>query len=229
MTINEIVERVADGGNLLENLRRIKPGSWQTASRVYAAWNVGVPIEGVYVNLMAGYGKESNDQAIFSLYGPDGNLLADERFQEAAYNGILNDGFFIPSRKMKMHVTSVAPLVMVNYSDLHVKTEGCSETYGFIEALDENTVEEKCVLKAVYGSENPGKGKRVYLLRENVVLEQLKNRDHDDLIVRACDLYNDHIFDADRRYLSSPSCAVRGIRRDVAQGVVRCQELTASN
>lgn len=55
MTIDSVVERVADGGNLLRNLNLIDISTWQTASEVFADWKAVAhsnPVEDAYKTLL---------------------------------------------------------------------------------------------------------------------------------------------------------------------------------
>ena len=233
MTLDTVVERIADGRNLLENLALIDINTWQTSQEVWQAWQKGAPVQGVNSANMGIY-RLVNGKAVFNLLGKAGNLFMDSKFQEDVYNGILGNEFFFPQGEMKQLVQSAIgakPSATINYSGLNVKTEGCGSNYGYVQASGKNTAEEKKLFSAVYGTDNPGDGKRVYLLRKNVVKKQLKSK-KDDVVARACYFYYNQNFDADDRSINSDRSAVRGVRRrevavgdDAQKGVYRTAAL----
>jgi hypothetical protein len=210
MTIESIVERVYEGGNLLANLAMIDVTTWQTSQQVYKAWQEGAAIEGVNTANLPVY-KIVDDEVVFNLLGHDGNLFVDERFREAVYNGILKKGYFMLEGNMNDYVVAAiegGKSLETKYSKLNTETDGCSPSRCFIEACKDNTDEEKKLFKGVYGFENPGNGSKIYLFRENFVRAQL-NEKPDDLIVGAC-FFRDS-FNNDDRYLNHGSSAVRGV------------------
>lgn len=214
-------ERISEGGNLLANLKLLDNiDTWETSQEVFKAWQDGAPVEGVSTANMAIYRLEDGE-AVFDLLGKDGNLFVDERFQQDTYSGIVSNDFFFPNAEMKKHVVDAivaGKSATVKYSQLRVKTENCGKNFGYVEFDGNNNDEEKKLFKAVYGIDNPGIGKKVYLLREDVVRAQLTERPN-DMIARACCLNYDQNFNADDRYIGSYYGAVRGVRREsVAEG-----------
>ncbi len=223
MTIDAVVEsrveRVADGINLLDNLGLIDINTWQNSQEVFKAWQDGAAVKGVNTANLAVYRLE-DDEAVFKLLGREGNPFIDESLRKDAYNGILGNKYFVPQGPMKDKIKSAKPLVTVRYSGLTIKIDGCEGTnYGYVVFDGNNNAEEKKLFNAVYGTDNPGIGKRIYLLRKNVVKVQLKNKKEDDLVARACYLDNDQSFIADDRDIDIYVSAVRGVRLDsVAEG-----------
>ncbi len=223
MTIDAVVERkverVADGRNLLNNLNLINAATWETSDEVFKAWQDGAAIEGVNTANLAVYGLE-DDEAVFELLGREGNPFMDESLRKDAYNGILQNEFFVPQGAMKDEIKAAKPLVTtIRYSELTIKTDGCESTnFGYVIFDGKNTDGDKKLFNAVYGTDNLGLGKRIYLLRKDVVEVQLKNR-KDDLIVRACYFYDYQSFIANDWFIGGFSSAVRGVRLDsVAKG-----------
>lgn len=196
MTIDAVVERkerVADGGNLLANLALINPKTWETSDEVFSAWQSGVPVEGVNTANLAVYRLEDG-KAVFELLGREGNPFLDETLREEAYNGILQNEFFVPQGAMKDKIKATKKQVTLRYSELKIKTDGCEGTnYGYVVFDGKNNAEEKKLFNAVYGTDNPGIGKIIYLLRQDVVGAQLKNKPA-DLVARACCLDYDQGF-----------------------------------
>ena len=213
-SIEGIIERVSEGGNLLVNLVLIDINTWQTSQEVWKAWQSGVKAEGVNTANMGIY-RLVDGEVVFDFLGKQGNLFMDDRFQKDTYNGILRNDFFLLPYAMKQHVMSAingnASLTM-RYPGLNLKTEDCVADYCFIESSGSNTDEEKKLFNGVYGVENPGNGRKIYLLRQNVVEAQLKDKPT-ELIARACYLINDHNFVAEDRFINSYDSAVRGVRR----------------
>ncbi len=213
MTLDAVVERIVDGGNLLENLGLLANiTTWQTSSEVFRAWQEGAPVQGVNTANLAVY-RMVDGEAVFDLLGKTGNPFMDDRFREDAYHGIVITEFFSPQGEMKEEVLSAihaGESTTVRYSELQVKTDGCSENYGYIEFGKGNTDAEKLLFSAVYGTENPGHGKKIYLLRESVVQSKLKDR-ADDVVARACYLDNDQCFNAYDRGIDLHCSAVRGV------------------
>ncbi|MBS3122487.1 hypothetical protein J4434_06415 [Candidatus Woesearchaeota archaeon] len=70
----------------------------------------------------------------------------------------------------------------------------------------------KCLKRLEYrgGVENPGNGRKIYILRQNVVEAQLKDKPA-ELIARACYLNIIRDFGADGRYFGGYDSAVRGV------------------
>lgn len=217
MTLNEVVERVSEGRNLLANLALIKPETWEDSVQVFNAKDFGVVTAnmGIYDLVL------DSDDVEFNLLGKEGNLFIDDRFREKVYNGIVTNEFFVLPDDMKIHVKyaiDAESSVRVRYSGLRLKTENCNPKYGYVEVSDDNTPTEKTLIKGVYGIENPGNGKKIFLLRKSVVKAQLENRKN-DLIARACYFDIDLNFDADVRDIDSYISAVRGVRRvEIAEG-----------
>jgi len=219
MTIDKVVERVSEGGNLLANLALIDISTWETSQQVWKAWQSGAPVQGVNTANMGIY-RLVDGEPVFNLLGMQGNLFVDERFREDTYNGILRNEFFLPQAEMKDHVMAAIDTglsVEIHYSGLKTKTTGCNESYCFVEAGRKNTDEEKKLFKGVYGVENPGNGRKIYLLRENVVKSALSER-QDDLVARACYFDGDQFFFAVDSNFGYYVSAVRWVRRDVAGG-----------
>ncbi len=221
MTLDAVVERVNDGRNLLANLALIDLSTWQTSQEVFADWQKGAPVEGVNTANMGIY-RLVNGEPVFNLLDRKGNPFLDERFREDAYHSILDNDFFFPSKAMKEHILAAINAghsATMRYSGLRVKTKGCGANYGYVEVDGENTREEEKLFVAVYGTKNPGNGKKVYLLREDVVKRQLEGKKKDDVIVRACYFYYSQSFNANDRYINNGDSAVRGVRRgNVAEG-----------
>ena len=213
-SIEGIIERVSEGGNLLVNLVLIDINTWQTSQEVWKAWQSGVKAEGVNTANMGIY-RLVDGEVVFDLLGKQGNLFMDDRFQEDTYNGILQYDFFLLPYAMKQHVMSAITgnvSLTVRYSGLRLKTKDCGANYCFIESSDSNTDEEKKLFNGVYGVENPGNGRKIYLLRQNVVEAQLKDKPT-ELIAHACYLYYDLNFNANDLCIFSCRSAVRGVRR----------------
>ncbi len=217
MTLDAVVERVLNSGNLLNNLGRIDVATWETSQEVFKAWQSGVPVNVVNTANLGVYRLE-DDNVVFELFGREGNPFVDKTMREGVYNGIWQNEFFFPQRAMKDKIKSAKPLVTVRYSGLRLKTKDCITNYAYVEFDGKNTDEEKELFNAVYGTDNPGIGKRIYLLTKDVVEVQLKNKKN-DLIARACFLdVNQNVYPIDRGtyFLSG---AVRGVRLDsVAKG-----------
>ena len=212
-SIDRMIERVSEGGNLLANLALIDINTWQTSQEVWKAWQSGVKAEGVNTANMGIY-RLVDGEVVFDFLGKQGNLFMDDRFQKDTYNGILRNDFFLLPYAMKQHVMSAInknASLTVRYSGLRLETENCNENYCFIESSDSNTDEEKKLFNGVYG-ENPGNGKKIYLLRQNVVEAKLKDKPT-ELIAQACYLGSDHDFIADDRGIYFCNGAVRGVRR----------------
>ncbi len=220
MTIDAVVERIAEGSNLLDNLSLIDINTWQTAREVFAAWQSGASVQGVITANMAIY-RLVDGEVVFDLLERQGNSFMDDRFQEETYKGILDNEFFFPADAIKSHISSAITAgqsTTIKYSEFNVKTKDCGANYGYVEVGEKNTDEEKRLFSAVYGVENPGIGKRVYLLREDVVKQQLKNRET-DLVARACYFGNGQYFGAYDRDIGNYYSAVRGVRcAEIAEG-----------
>lgn len=224
MTIDAVVEkveRISEGGDLLANLKLLRDiNSWQTSREVFEAWKDGDSIEGLNTANMGIY-RLDGSEAVFDLLSREGNLFMEERFQEGTYKGILGADFFFPTAEMKEHVIAAITAgesVTVRYSKLRVKTKECGSHYGYIEFDGNNNAEEKKLFNKVYGTDEPGNRKKVYLLRENVIRDQLKDR-KDDMIARACYLDYGQSFSAYDRNIVSCLSAVRGVRYEsVAEG-----------
>ncbi len=225
MTLETTVERVSEGRNLLENLRLIDTQTWQTSQEVFRDWNNGASVIGVNTANLAVY-RLVDGEVVFDLLGREENPFCDERFQEEVYNGILNNDFFSPQGAMKEHIqAAIQPDATVRYSGLRVETKDCGPNYGYVKANKRNNNEEKKLFALVYGTENPGKGKRVYLLMEEVVKAQLHEK-KDDLIADAC-YFNDcqDFFAYDNNFLDcfSAVCGVLQAKRaEVAGQKVPC-------
>ena len=218
-TIDKVVERVSEGRNLLGNLALIDVNTWETSQEVYKAWQSGVAVKGVNTANLAVY-RFVDGKVVFNLLGHEGNPFVEERFRKDVYNGILLNEFFMPQGEMKEHVMAAinaGQSVEINYSGLNTKTEDCSESYCFIEFNGNNPDEEKRLFSGVYGVENIEDGKRIYLLRENIVKQQLDERP-DDLVVRACYLNSYRNFNAGDRLINYHYSAVRGVLLDSAEG-----------
>jgi hypothetical protein len=216
------IERVADGKNLLENLLLIDISTWQTSKEVFAAWKAGASVEGVNTANLGVYRLIDGDisQPAFNLIERSGNLFLDDIFREAAYKGIVQNEFFIPNGEMLKHVMAAITAgksSQIVYSQINLETEGCNSSYGHVPVNSRNASEEKKLIGAVYGTETPGKGKQVYLLRPNIVSEVLTSNPN-GIIVRACCFINDQGFSALGRGIFNAYRAVRGVRRVVAEG-----------
>ncbi|MBI2135915.1 hypothetical protein HYU06_02505 [Candidatus Woesearchaeota archaeon] len=221
MTIDAVVERkverVADGENLLENLKLIRPDSWETSQEVFKAWQNGTTDkEGVSTANIAVYRLE-NGEAVFELLGKEGNPFIDKSLREDAYNGIVQNEFFFPQGAMKKLIKSASAKVTIRYSGLNIKSNKPNDGDGYVEFNGKNTSEEITLFEGVYGTANPGNGKKVYLLKESVVKAQLKNED--DVVVLPCYLYHIQDFDASEKVINVYISAVRGVRLEsVAEG-----------
>ncbi len=225
MTIDRLIESVMGGKNFLANLALIDISTWQTSQEVYRAWQNGVPVQGVNTANMGIY-QLVNGEPVFDLLGREGNPFVDKRFREEVYHGIqgilADKAFFFPSEAMKEHILAAINAgrsARVCYSGLRIQTKDCGSDYRFVEVDGENTREEKKLFVAVYGTKNPGNGKRIYLLREDVVMSQLKGKEEDDVIARACYFNDSPYFLADVRYINDYFSIVRGVRRgNIAEG-----------
>ncbi len=216
MTLERVVERVNDGGNLLANVAHIYPNTWQTSQEVWKASQLGDSVMGVTTANMGIY-RLDNGKPVFNLLGREGNLFIDEKFREDAYNGIVNKKFFFPSEAMKQHIMVAIhnrESVTVRYSGLRVNTKDCSPNFGYVEIDGKNTAEDIKLFVAVYGTDDLSNGKRVYLLREDVVKDQLKGRKEDDVIAWACFFNFSQNFGANGGNTIIHYCAVRGVRRE---------------
>ena len=223
MTIDTVVkkvERISDGGNLLANLKLLEDiNTWQTSQEVFKAWREGAAVQGVSTANMGIY-RLDNGEVVFNLLSRPGNLFMDERFLQGAYDGISSNNSFFPTVDMKKHVMAAITAgqsATIHYPKLRVKTKDCGSHYGYVKFGDNNTDEEKRLFHAVYG-DDPDTGKRVYLLRENTIREQL-GAARKDMIVRACYLDDNQDFIAIDRGIGNYNGAVRGVRREsVAAG-----------
>ncbi|MBI4454193.1 hypothetical protein HY636_06115 [Candidatus Woesearchaeota archaeon] len=226
MTLNEIVERVSEGGNLLANLALIKPETWEDSVQVFRAKDFGVITANMAIYRLV------DGEAVFEMLGKESNPLMDETdetlreyayggtLREYVYDGILKNQFFFPQSPIKEQIKSAKSLVIVQvrYSGLRLETEGCDKNYAYVKFDGNNTDEEKKLFNGVYGTDNLCNGTKVHLLRGYVVDKQLRNK-KDDFIVRACYFHDDQNFCAIARFINSYISAVRGVRRvEVAEG-----------
>lgn len=213
MTLVDLIERVDDGENLLANLKLIRPGSWQNSQEVFRAWTQeNVPVEGVSTANLAVYRLDENGEAVFELLGREGNPIMDEALREDAYNGILQNEFFFPQGRMKEQINAAGAKVTISYSGLQMKFDGYEKTnYGYVEFTGRNSHEERILFEAVYGTANPGNGKRVFLLRKEAVEAQLKNKPG-NLFVGACYLNDNRDFGAEGIGIGNFYSAVCGVR-----------------
>jgi len=214
-SIDRIIERVSEGRNLLANLTLIDINTWQTSQEVWNDWQSGVKAEGVNTANMGIY-RLVDGEVVFDLLGKQGNLFMDDRFREDTYNGIFQNNFFLLPDAMKQHVMSAIngnASLTVRYSGLRLKTKNCSADYCFIESSGSNTDEEKKLFNGVYGVENPGNGRKIYLLRQNKVEAQLKGKKKGRVIARACYFNGNEDFSADDWGIGYCSSTVRGVRR----------------
>src|SRR3989344_8487193 len=212
-TIDAVVERVSEGGNLLANLALIVPATWQTSQEVFRDWQRGAPVHGVNTANLGIY-RIVNGEVVFDLLGREGNLFVDERFRKDTYKGILSNDFFVLPEEMGAHVMDAIKgghAVSVRYSGLKTVTT-CGYHHCYVESGEGNTDEDKKLFTGVYDLENPGEGKKIFLLREKVVKSQLK-KNKDEFIARACYLDDGHNFCAYVRYVNDYDCAVRGVSR----------------
>ena len=223
MSIDAVIKRVSEGGDLLANLALIVPATWQTSKEVFRDWRNGALVQGVNTANLGIY-RIVNGEVVFDLLSREGNLFVDERFRKSAYWGILRNDFFILPEEMRAHVMDAIKgghTVSVRYSGLRTMTEGCGDHYCYVESGEGNTVEGEKLSTGVYDMSNPGDGKKIFLLRENVVKSQLK-RNKEGLVARACYIYGNRDFFAiylDIDYYG----AVRGVRR-VAESDARKPE-----
>ena len=221
MSIDAVVERVSEGGNLLASLALIEPGTWQISQEVFRDWQNGARVEGVNTANLGIY-RLVDGEVVFDLLGREGNLFVDERFRKDAYEGILSNDFFVLPEEMRAHVMDAingGHTVSVRYSGLRTMTKGCGDHYCYVESGEGNTVEGEKLFTGVYGRSNPGDGKKIFLLREKVVRSQLK-KNKEGLVARACYLGNFHDFGAIDRSINFYGSAVRGVSR-VAEGDAR--------
>lgn len=224
MTIDTVigkVERIAEGGNLLANLEFLQDiNTWETSQEVWQAWQRGAPVKGVSTANLGVY-RLVDGEAVFDLLGREGNPFLDSRFREEAYHGIIDLEFFSLQGEMKEQVLSAIKAkqsATIKYSGLNLKTGDCSPSQGYIEAGNDNTAEEKKLFSIVYGTDNPGEGRKIYLLREEVVKAQLQQRG-EDFVAKACCLGDDQDFSAGGRLINLYYNAICGVRRvDVAAG-----------
>lgn len=217
MAINDIIKsegitgRIAEGGDLLGNLALLEDiNTWQNSKEFHKAWRVG----GIITANMGIY-RLVDGEEVFDLLEKQGNLFVDPRFQKAAYDGIWDSKFYFPQEDMKQHVLyaiNAKQSVTIPYSGLNVKTECCRPEECFIRTGKRNTDEEKKLFSAVYGTDNPNYGKKVYLLRKKFVKKQLRDR-KDDFIARACYFDLDQNFSALVRIFHCYSNAIHGERR----------------
>lgn len=225
-TVVDKTVRIFSGSNLLGILSQLESqlgdiNAWLTSQEVYRAGQGGAAVEGVSTANMATY-RLDNDELVFDLLSRPGNPFIDSRFRKDAYDGISKskNEFFFLSDAMKQHVMSAITdkkSVTVRYSGLNVKTENCGPTFGYIESGSSNTDEEKKLFKAVYGIDNPGNGKKVYLLMENVVKTELAKRP-EDMIARACSFNDpDRFIAMDRRINYDPGNLPTADRRSDGQ------------
>ncbi|PIY60654.1 hypothetical protein COY95_00645, partial [Candidatus Woesearchaeota archaeon CG_4_10_14_0_8_um_filter_47_5] len=185
----------------------IQPGSWLTASEVFEAWQAGAPVESAATVNMAIYGLAGNEVVLY-LLGKEGNLFTDERFRIEAYNNLFYNSFpstpfppefFILPPPMKQYVLEAIHAeksTTVRYSGLQIKLIpplGSKEIpYGYVEVGTNNTPEEKRLIQAVFGPETPGDGRKIYILRGEVIKQQLEGNP-DDLIARVCAFSDDGV------------------------------------
>src|SRR3989344_5400327 len=97
MTIDAVVERIADGRNLLENLQILGDNinTWQNSQEVWKAWQDGAPVQGVNTANLS-VCRLVDGEAVLDLLGREGNPFMDSRFREDAYHGIVGNEFFMP-------------------------------------------------------------------------------------------------------------------------------------
>ncbi len=209
-SIDRIVERVSEGGNLLENLRLIKPETWQTAVEVFDAWQKGVTVEGVNTADLGVY-RLVDGNVVFNLVPRAGNPFADERFMNEIYRGILSNEFYHPTGDMLKHIMQAIPQALqVDYFGLDLVVENENLRYGHVLVKEQNTDTENRLIIGVYGAHRPI-GKKIILLRPDLVKGELKT--DDDLVALAC-YRNDHQnFSAIDKLINDSSSAVRGVRR----------------
>lgn len=208
------VETVTDGGNLLKNLALIESNSWQTSKKVFADWQAGVQVQGTNTANLAVY-RLVKGEPVLDLLAKKGNLFLEDRFRQKTYEGILNQEFFIPSGGMLKYVMSAITAgksVKVPYSGLNVENNSC---WDFIEVNAKNESDEKKLIYSVYGIEEPGNGRKIFLLSPDKVKKAL-GHNIDDVVVRACFFYYNRDFFADDRNLKNPFSSVRGLRRKLS-------------
>lgn len=217
------VERIAEGKNLLENILLLEPLTWQTSQEVFRDWQAGAKVIGVNTANLGIY-RLIDGEPVFDLLPREGNLFLDDRFRQRVYDGIISQDFFVLPEDMLEHVMSAintGKAVEVPYSGLNLITEGCNPNYGYVKVSKGNTPAEETLISGVYGVKNPGHGKRVYLLRPNVVKKALK-KNPQGAVARACYFSGSQDFDAIGRGIGSISSAVRGVRLvEVAGGDAR--------
>src|SRR3989344_261608 len=144
-------ERVEDGRNLLENLALIVQGTWETAPQVYKAHLAGEYTVDVVTNNMPVYRLIDGEPTI-ALVGPEGNLLADKRFQKQAYEMIMAYPFFQPEGKMLEHVLraiEAGQAVEVPYSGLSLETDSESgQDHCYVETGARNSPHDNRLIEA---------------------------------------------------------------------------------
>lgn len=226
MPLDDAVERVIKAKTLLGCLAIIDSTTWKTSEEVFKIWQRGAPVERVNTANLAVY-RLIDGEAVFNLLGREGNPFCDERFQKEAYDCIGRMRYFFPSETMKEYILgAISADATVHYSGLdlsspipewpeHLKKSG--PDYEFVTVNRKNKPEEKKLFEAVYGTKNPGKGKKVMLLRKDIVQKML-DADKDRLIVRGCYFSDDQDFVAIDRPIaydsSSYEYAVYGKMRE---------------
>ena len=68
MSIDAVVERVSEGGNLLASLALIEPGTWQISQEVFRDWQNGARVEGVNTANLGIY-RLVDGEVVFDLLG----------------------------------------------------------------------------------------------------------------------------------------------------------------
>lgn len=205
-------ERVADGDNLLENLDSIDIETWERAQEVFSAFKRGEDALMTVTNDIADYSR-GQGSLLFTL--APGVLFSDTKFRKRTYNGITGNEFFFLDDDMAAEQTRLingGKAVQVPYNGLTISTEGCGERYCFVESSDTNTDADKKLVHAFYGASFPGKGKRVYLLKDSALERALREKP-DGRVARACFFYYGRDFSADDRNVGS-YYAVRGVRKE---------------
>jgi hypothetical protein len=214
MTIEDTIENINEHENLLDALRALKDiNSWCTSREVLQAWKKGISDYFVVTADTGTYRIEEGD-VVFDLFDKKANPFFVERFREEVFYGIIDNKFYIPlSQEIKQHFLDAiksGQSTTVRYSGLSFNSSKYSRDCEYVQNSDISTDEEKRLISAVYGVDNPEAGK-VYLLKKKIVKKQLKDK-KSDLIIVTCCLDDDKDFWAHSESEIEECAVIMGIR-----------------
>jgi hypothetical protein len=221
-SIERVADEESDNDCLHNNLCQIVLGTWESAKETHKAFlNDDEPLKNkdsyrriVTNNIAAYWINDMTGEANFSLVGPIGNPLADERLQKRAYNGLKKSEFYLPGADIKRYVikaieSGIAFFAPYNWLNT---INGSNDRQVYIQFGRHNNEVERMLFFAAYGIEDIKDERRISLLSGNAIKEALLEKP-DSIVLRACaidyngDLRLDHI-PKDKDYR-----AVRGMRK----------------